>query len=828
MAFGWGASFGRLGSGGGNNLPPAISDILQWMQATSDGLTIPDKLDPDIVDLAEVRDCACGNFSPSGVSPGEREVFVVSNSIDFSDTGFILECVININQNTVTQSIASQQAGTGTGYTILGVLSNGFLWSQFGTPDSTFSVLAKPTVGTDHAVKLEYNATTDELTCTIDGSSETKTSVAGDVPSNGDIVWGSNTVVGGQWYQGLLADCKMSIPESSIEPVFLFAGQSNMVAFSLVPPPSEIATSSQHKFTYSVNGTTGTDEVLQAVDTTRWSTELVIGNAISTPHTFIKVAVGGTNLYSDWQSGGDEYNLFVTTVNTAFDAIYARGKVPFVRGMIWMQGESDANTGQGADYYNNFHRFWGDFTAEVNIPRETPVILSKLGANGAPASYPFGSLVISAQEQLGGLSYITTINTDDATYQDTPLVHHDSDGLVLIGNDMAVAAQALPSVSGDLSVFECPISELTGDEIFDVSGNQKNTAITIGGGGVGHSSAVFRSLTQDKFSYSLKEGFSNRLVLDGTAYVTTTSGSDLSGGFTFRASGRVDDLTAENNIWSIVGVRIMLGVSAIGQFFTRMGDSGFEALGGIVIAEGDSYDLVFTHDGDTTATLTITIDEVTTVATNTTVPAEASTVAYYLGVSKTALSNFYIGLLASATLDGVFSYSSFPSATTVSDQLGSNDGTITNGAVMAVPALLNGSKSADGNLITNFGGYTNNGFEGTITQTDADFAIFGAVSSFWGNGVDTWDAKTFTNFVTNHVNGTNGLWFKWYNIVGVCHIVEAIQYPVAQSFTEREYNQLVRWTGDVTCGAGAMTPFLLTDGTPFLLTDGGVFLVNPA
>jgi hypothetical protein len=384
-----------------------------------------------------------------------------------------------------------------------------------------------------------------------------------------------------------------------------------------------------------------------------------------------------------------------------------------------MQGEQDANTFQGDDYYNNFHRFWGDFTAEVNIPRETPVILNRLSVNANPGQWDYRDGVTTAQNLLGELSYITTIDSDSASFEDDPPIHFDSDGLVSLGNLMSPIAQALPSVSSDLVTMEHPISELQSDEIFDVSGNQRHTSVTIGGGGAGHTAAVFRSLRQDKYSYSHLNGFSNRLVLDGTAYVTTTSGSDISGGFTFRASGRIDDLTIENDIWSIVGVRIMLGITPLGQFFTRMGDGGFESLGTTgIIADGDSYELVFSHDGATTATLSTIINGVIVTATNTNVPAEASTAAYYLGVAHTAGVNFYVGLLASASLDGVFNYTSFPDDTLVEDSIGSNDGTITNGAIIKVPALLDGSAASDGNSITNPGGYVHNGSECSVIQTD--------------------------------------------------------------------------------------------------------------
>lgn len=96
-----------------------------------------------------------------------------------------------------------------------------------------------------------------------------------------------------------------------------------------------------------------------------------------------------------------------------------------------------------------------------------------------------------------------------------------------------------------------------------------------------------------------------------------------------------------------------------------------------------------------------------------------------------------------------------------------------------IPALLNGSAAADGGAITNPPGMVHNTSTTTRQQTAA-FNAFGAAASFYGNGVDTWDKKTFAQLDTQYAsNGTNNLWLK--KVDGF--YTDAVQYPLAQVFS---------------------------------------------
>lgn len=82
-----------------------------------------------------------------------------------------------------------------------------------------------------------------------------------------------------------------------------------------------------------------------------------------------------------------------------------------------------------------------------------------------------------------------------------------------------------------------------------------------------------------------------------------------------------------------------------------------------------------------------------------------------------------------------------------------------------------------------------------------------------------------------HVSGNNGYWIQWKKggSGSTCLKKESIQYNQFREYPLSEYQQLLAWCHLYTdeCGAGVMTPFLLTDDTPYLLSSGAVFLVNP-
>ncbi len=91
----------------------------------------------------------------------------------------------------------------------------------------------------------------------------------------------------------------------------------------------------------------------------RFGPELGFGNKIkelkpATKIAIIKHAHSGTNLYKDWVPGetmsdsvnwGKQFKIFIETVEAGMKGLRDMGYEPVIRGMLWQQGEGDADVG---------------------------------------------------------------------------------------------------------------------------------------------------------------------------------------------------------------------------------------------------------------------------------------------------------------------------------------------------------------------------------------------------------------------------------------------------------------------------------------------------
>jgi len=91
----------------------------------------------------------------------------------------------------------------------------------------------------------------------------------------------------------------------------------------------------------------------------------------------IKHAHSATNLHQQWNPGkddkdtlnqGEQYREFIHTVKAGLDSLRKRGYVPVIKGMLWQQGESDADKGGAAslEYGQNLKKFIKRVRAELH------------------------------------------------------------------------------------------------------------------------------------------------------------------------------------------------------------------------------------------------------------------------------------------------------------------------------------------------------------------------------------------------------------------------------------------------------------------------------
>lgn len=107
----------------------------------------------------------------------------------------------------------------------------------------------------------------------------------------------------------------------------------------------------------------------------RFGVELSFGTAMKKMRPDVNIALikhahSATNLYEDWNPGksntdtlhqGVQYKAFIRTVTAGLDSLQKRGFDPVIKGMLWQQGESDADKGGtiSSTYGQNLKRFIG-------------------------------------------------------------------------------------------------------------------------------------------------------------------------------------------------------------------------------------------------------------------------------------------------------------------------------------------------------------------------------------------------------------------------------------------------------------------------------------
>jgi len=99
---------------------------------------------------------------------------------------------------------------------------------------------------------------------------------------------------------------------------------------------------------------------------------------------FAKFAMGSSNLHTDWHPDGKYFQDFVSFVR---DAIKSAPQPASLRGVFWLQGESDStgNATQVNGYEQNLVNFFAKLRQELAAPR-LPVVASQVDFHCGPQS----------------------------------------------------------------------------------------------------------------------------------------------------------------------------------------------------------------------------------------------------------------------------------------------------------------------------------------------------------------------------------------------------------------------------------------------------------
>lgn len=284
-------------------------------------------------------------------------------------------------------------------------------------------------------------------------------------------------------------------------PVFIFAGQSNMVGlktsvddltedqrqtqpyvlfyrlidgsyvWDALTPPTEVIRTGM--FVYGMGAepisgqwsaaTTPTDKMGTEPITYGFGPEISTGQRIAATTgtklvAEIKLAQGGTSLATDWDPNQIDglYAHLQQRTRSGLDSLRDRytDHTITVKGFFWMQGESDALQQESAETYQ---RHLIDFIARVRADVGDPKLPFVLGRIRTGV-FPYADQVRQAQEQIARqVPYVALIDTDQLAL-DPDRTHFTSQGTFQLGILMADAFIAmvqpyrtyLPSITAGL------------------------------------------------------------------------------------------------------------------------------------------------------------------------------------------------------------------------------------------------------------------------------------------------------------------------------------------------------------------------------------------
>ena len=155
----------------------------------------------------------------------------------------------------------------------------------------------------------------------------------------------------------------------------------------------------------------------------------------------VKAAFSGTSVADDWDPSGTGergvcYRALVDEVRTARKLAEAEGLTVSLRGLIWVQGESDANATDASNYQERLGAMFESLRRDLETP--TLPVLVAVNVYFHEGTNKFMPEIIAAQKKLGhSLPHCRYVETQGASIANR--VHFDADGTIEIGKRFASA-----------------------------------------------------------------------------------------------------------------------------------------------------------------------------------------------------------------------------------------------------------------------------------------------------------------------------------------------------------------------------------------------------
>jgi len=302
--------------------------------------------------------------------------------------------------------------------------------------------------GTKPAATQSCTSVTPSQSCTFNNQTvahgasvaayQTSSVPAGQVCASQQRTCTNGTLSGTYGY----ASCTASAHGNAID-VFLIAGQSNAVGYgtsALSPAPT-----AGKVFKYTGSSVVAATDPFGSGTGSAWPTfgnryHALTGRAVG----FVPAAVAGTGQVNNgdgaanWDTTGELWGNSVTSLNAAMTAFTAAGYTPTFKGVLWVQGETDAGYVGNGTY--SAQRYKDALSAMIARYRTQygSTMPFYIFRTGTAFNYQGLAAVQAAQEQIATADPYTTIAFRGATYfggwnWTTSTVHYTQDGYNLMG-----------------------------------------------------------------------------------------------------------------------------------------------------------------------------------------------------------------------------------------------------------------------------------------------------------------------------------------------------------------------------------------------------------
>jgi len=227
-------------------------------------------------------------------------------------------------------------------------------------------------------------------------------------------------------------------------PLFIFAGQSNMVGIgstgSTLPANLRTPRKDAQFWDRSAGAWSTTPVLPNGVYGPEVSALRRLADKLHRPVLGVKVAENSTSLATDWNPSSPN-GYYAQMRSVVSDALLARVKgegLPEVAGFFWMQGEADAQQAATAEAYSaNLNRLISQVRTDFSADR-LPFVIGRIRVNN-PATEIGDNEVRAAEDQAAAHDpNVKTVSTDDLT-RIADFLHFDGPGLIALGNRFADA-----------------------------------------------------------------------------------------------------------------------------------------------------------------------------------------------------------------------------------------------------------------------------------------------------------------------------------------------------------------------------------------------------